>query len=639
MNPAPTKINKEELAKASLFELIRLSSKPYRQLFAYMKPYRGRFLMGLLFGALAGAVNGVLPLVMHFVASNIFVDGGGQSDLVKAAKEGTGPGVEGFLLPCLAIPAAMILRGFFSYLNAYCLAWVGLKALNDLRRDLFGKIIAQSLGFFNKQRGGMLVARVMMQTRMAQQALTTLSSDLIKQPVNIVVGIGTLFFLDWKFTIIALVLFPLCLVPMAVYGKRVRNSGKAEEEEAGMMAVILTEALQGVRIVKSFAREKFEVKRFNTANQAQFRNALRVRKSMEIVGPLVEVVAALGAAMALLYVYFSQLPVALFMALLTGLFLLYDPIKTLSRLHILMQKCLAATINIFELMETKEEIVDPPDGKKLPPVKGNIRFIDVSFTYPKSAAPAISQVSINMEAGRYYALVGSSGAGKSTMLSMILRFYDPHHGVITIDGHDIRHVTQQSLRSQIGVVTQDTFLFHDTIANNIRYGKLEATQEDIENAARLAYAHDFILAQPDGYNTVVGDKGCMLSGGQQQRLAIARALLKNAPILLLDEATSALDSESEKIVQAALEQLTRGRTVIAIAHRLSTILKADCIVVMDQGWIVAQGTHSQLLESSDIYRRLYELQFAHGHRLSPENSDDFSPKASAALVEAFEQPA
>jgi len=276
-----------------------------------------------------------------------------------------------------------------------------------------------------------------------------------------------------------------------------------------------------------------------------------------------------------------------------------------------MQKCMASATNIFDLLKMQSDIQDKPGAVVLTRCTGRIEFDHMSFSYGVDKA-AVEDITLTVEPGKKYALVGSSGAGKSTLLSLVLRFYDPQKGLIRVDGHDIRDIAQRSLREQIGVVTQETFLFHDTIYENIRYGRLDATREQIIAASQSAYAHDFILAQPDGYETVVGDKGCLLSGGQQQRLAIARALLKNAPVLLLDEATSALDSESERMIQAALERLSEGRTVIAIAHRLSTILKSDCIVVMDHGRIVATGTHHQLLESSVLYRNLYELQF-HQH--------------------------
>ena len=297
--------------------------------------------------------------------------------------------------------------------------------------------------------------------------------------------------------------------------------------------------------------------------------------------------------------------------------MLYQPVKNLSRIPMQMQKCMVSAMKVFELMEKKPSIIDRPDAIVLGRSEGRIDFEKVSFDYGSDKA-AVQEVSLRIEPGKKYALVGSSGAGKSTILSLILRFYDPQHGIIRIDGHDLRDVAQHSLRETVGMVTQETFLFHDTIAENIRYGRLDATREEIIAAAQSAFAHDFILAQPDGYETIVGDKGCMLSGGQQQRLAIARALLKNAPILLLDEATSALDSESERMVQAALERLAEGRTVVAIAHRLSTILNSDCIVVMDQGRIVATGRHEELLEKSDLYRSLYELQFHHHDSLNSE---------------------
>jgi ABC-type multidrug transport system fused ATPase/permease subunit len=349
---------------------------------------------------------------------------------------------------------------------------------------------------------------------------------------------------------------------------------------------------------------------FENATLRQFRNSLRVKKSTEITTPLVEIVAAVGVGIALFYVYLAELSAAKFLALMAGIFLLYEPVKALSRIHLQLQKCLAATTSIFELMRRPRTVTEADDAVALPACRGEIVLEDVGFSYG-THAPALRGVSLRVAPGQRVALVGPSGAGKSTILSLILRFYDPQQGAVRLDGHDIRTLQIESLRSHIGIVTQDTFLFHDTIFNNIRFGRPDATKEEVEEAARQAYAHEFILAQPQGYESVVGDKGCLLSGGQQQRLSIARALLKNAPILLLDEATSALDSESERMIQSALEKLATGKTVVAIAHRLSTVLTADLIAVMSGGRVVATGTHAELLRTSDDYRTLYEMQFHH----------------------------
>jgi subfamily B ATP-binding cassette protein MsbA len=332
---------------------------------------------------------------------------------------------------------------------------------------------------------------------------------------------------------------------------------------------------------------------------------------MLIVQPLIEVVSAFGVALALLYVYFFEVPPERLLALLAGIFLLYEPAKKVSRLHMLMQKALAASTNVFNLLQQTPTIQDKPDALVLRGCRGRIEFCSVSFSYGPEQA-ALRDFTLEIAPGRRIALVGASGAGKTTVLSLLQRFYDPQEGRILLDGHDLRDLEQRSLRQHIGVVSQESFLFHDTIAENIRFGRLDATREEIEEAARKAFAHEFILAQPEGYETIVGDKGCMLSGGQQQRLSIARAILKNAPVLLLDEATSALDSESERMIQSALETLTQGKTVIAIAHRLSTILSSDLIVVMENGRLVGQGPHHELLATSPVYRHLYELQF-HAH--------------------------
>ncbi len=600
--------------KLPLPELVRQLWRPYFTLAGYLKPYRGRFITGLVCGVVAGLLNGVFPLVIKIVGDKAFPDGGRSAargiNPFAGSVSDAGPGVDGFVWIIMLIPAAIIARGIFSYLNSYCMAWVSYRVLRDLRSQLFRRITSQSLDFFNRAKSGKLISRVLNDTRMAQNALTSIAGDLVKSPVAVISGVVVLAAIDWRFSLTTLVLFPICILPVAIYGRKVRQAGKAEETEAGTMAVILQETFSGIRVIKSFAREGYQSELFEKSSEVQCRNSMRVRKSIDIVQPIIESVSAVGIVLALLYVVFFDISFMKFAALCAGIFLLYNPVKALSKIPMLMQKCLASSTYIFEIMATQPTIQDAPGAVELKGVRGEIEFDRVAFGYGEGRR-ALEDISLKIEAGKQYALVGASGAGKSTMLSLLLRFYDPQSGAILLDGRDIRAVTQQSLREQIGIVTQESFLFHETIYENIRYGRLDATQAEVHAAATLAYAHDFIMAQPLGYDTLVGDKGSLLSGGQQQRLAIARALLKNAPILLLDEATSALDSESERMIQAALERLAHGRTVIAIAHRLSTVLKSDAIVVMDHGRIAEIGTHSQLLEESGLYRKLYEIQFHH----------------------------
>jgi subfamily B ATP-binding cassette protein MsbA len=597
--------------KQSFGETLRAASASYRRLYSYVKPYKMRFILGLALGVAYGAVTSLFPLAIARVTSTVF-HGAAPNPMALRSNLGvldTGPKINSIVLICLAIPAIMTVRSLCSYGSTYYMQWVSNKVVTDIRAQLFSKMVRHSMDFFNKMRSGFLMSRITNDTRVMQMALTSVGSDVFKQPIAIVGAISVLLLMDWKFTVVTLILFPTCLLPLRFYGRRARKAVQNEQAGMGEMVVTMQETFAGIRVIKSFAREAHQEKEFKRSNQLQFSQMMRMIRSMEAVGPLVETIAAVGVGMALLYVYAANLSVGRFFGLISGIFILYDPIKTLSRIHILMQRSIAATAAIFSILDSEPTVQDTPNAAVLKSSQGRIDFENVTFRYANTAADAISNLTLRFEPGKTHALVGASGAGKSTILSLILRLYDPTTGAVKIDGRDLRSVTQKSLREHIGLVTQETFLFHDTIFNNILFGRLDATPEEIYEAARAAYARDFITAQPKGYQTVIGDKGCLLSGGQQQRLAIARAILKNAPILLLDEATSSLDSESEQQIQNALAELAAGRTVIAIAHRLSTILSADQIIVMDCGRVKEIGTHAELLEKSGYYRRLYDHQF------------------------------
>jgi ATP-binding cassette, subfamily B, bacterial MsbA len=439
-----------------------------------------------------------------------------------------------------------------------------------------------------------------------------LCQDIVQRPVAILSILALLFYLEPNFTFYSLVVFPLCLLPVILIGKRVRKAGAQEEAEAGHMLVQMTEAFQGIRVVKSHAREDHEAKRFMHSSMKTNQLVMRYQKAGELVGSIVEVVASLGVSIGLYYAYTYKIEVGMFFTLVAGLTQIYPHTKALSRLQLMMQKTIVATSAVFAMIEEKNDIMDAADAKAMGRSKGHLRLENVVFTYKtgrKDQAPAVQGITLDLEPGKFYALVGRSGSGKSTIFSLIQRFYDVDSGRITLDGEDIRSITQKSLRENISVVSQDNFLFHDTIMENIRYGRLTAKDAEVVAAAKKAHAHEFITEKKEGYDLTVGDGGSLLSGGQKQRITIARAVLRDAPILLLDEATSALDTETEKVIQEAVHNLSEGRTVIAIAHRLSTILEAHQIIVMNEGRIETMGTHAELLEKSPIYSQLYALQF------------------------------
>ena len=538
---------------------------------------------------------------------------------------------EGLIVACIVIPTIMMIRSVLDYCTNYIGIWVGNKVLIDIRSDLMKHITSQSLDYFNETRAGTLIQRVFNET-MAMQGVFFMLSQQINQPIAILTGIAFLLKINWLFTLGALVLLPCVIAPVLALGKKIRRSAHSEQLERGEMMVILHEMISGIKVIKSFARTEHEVQRFNNSSQTQFRQIMRVQRTIETIAPVVESLAAIGVVFGLYYAFKVNMNGTTLLTLCTGIFMLYQPAKGLSKTHLNLTRSLAVARDVFDLLRREPTVKDAPDAKVLTDCKGDIVFENVNFSYRKDIL-AVENINHHFEKGKYYALVGLSGSGKSTMLSLILRFYDPIKGSIRIDGHDLRALTQDSLHQQIGIVTQETFLFHETIFKNIAYGKLDATKEEVIAAAKQAFAHDFIMAQEKGYDTIVGDRGCQLSGGQVQRLAIARALLKNAPVLLLDEATSALDSESEKQIKVALDVLAKGRTVIAIAHRLSTILKADQIVVMSDGQIVETGTNSELLAKEGHYKRLYDLQYDQNNELdAAKNAADAKKDEFSVIV-------
>ncbi len=507
------------------------------------------------------------------------------------------------------VPISMLLRGLLSYLNIYLMNWVCLRAINDLRARLFSHLLGLSSSFFSDTSTGMLMSQLNSLNSL-QNMIGNSLVVVIKEPMTIAGLVMVLVWAQPKLSLVALIVFPLTMVPFVIYARKVRRSTRAMHEQNTEQTKLIHESFTGYRIIKAFNLEESVGAEFDRTSRASLTHQMRVLRSAEIPGPLMEFFGSVGIAGFFVYIAFSpaeKMTPGDLLQFVGAVFMLYQPIKALLRLHSQLEQAQATTEIAFQLLATTSAISEPAHPKPLVAAGRDIQFENLTFSYGNK--PVLRDVNLTIRAGQLIALVGGSGSGKTTLTNLLMRFYDPGEGAVRIGGLDIREASARDLRSQIAVVTQETILFNDTIRRNIGLGRPAATEAEITAAARHANAHDFTMEKPAGYDTLIGERGVALSGGQRQRVAIARAVVKDAPILILDEATSALDNESERIVQAALEELMKGRTTICIAHRLSTTQRADLIVVLDQGQIVEKGKHHELMQLNGHYRRLWDLQF------------------------------
>ena len=508
-------------------------------------------------------------------------------------------------------------KGLFSYFSTYLMSWVGQRTVMDLRNLLYQHVIRQSVSFFKSQPTGTLISHITNDVEKIQQAVSGAMGDLLMQSFALL-GYGALvFYYDWRLAIFCFVVTPLAIYPLVTLGRKLRRRTDTGLERWRDITNILHETISGSRIVKAFRMEASETKRFVGATDSLFRTNMRITRVISMMPPIMELVGGIGMAAAIWYgsgrIAASTMTPGEFSSFIAALFMMYMPVKKLSRVNATLQQALSAASRIFAVLDMEQSIREVEDAVELPPLSRSIELKNLDFVYDDGKGATLRDVNLVIEAGQVVALVGTSGAGKSTLASLVPRFYDPTGGVIFFDGVDIREATLSSLRGQIGLVTQETILFNDTVRNNIGYGLSSVSEEALVAAAEAACALEFIRELPNGFDTVIGERGQRLSGGQRQRIAIARAILKNPPILVLDEATSSLDAESEALLQRALENLMANRTTLVIAHRLSTIRKADRIVVMEGGEVRETGTHEELLlRSGGVYRRLYELQFSLG---------------------------
>ena len=526
----------------------------------------------------------------------------------------------------MVLPPALILlfffKGIFDYSYKYLLQKVGQSVIRDLRNKLYGHIQSQSLSFFHKTPTGELISRIISDVTLIQGAVSNVLVGILKDTTTAIALIGVIVYLNWRLALISMVLFPIIVYPIVTFGRKHRKLSIKNQQTTAQVSNILYETITGNRIVKAFCMEKYEKDRFAAMLDDLFRIIMRDTRIKAVSHPLMEFFAGIGIALVLWYggnqVLNDVSTPGDFFSFMAALIMVYEPLKGISKINSTLQQGIAATDRVFDILDIETDVAEKKEAVELSPIKESIGFANVSFQYEENTK-VLKDINLQVRSGEILALVGSSGGGKSSLVNLIPRFFDVSSGAITIDNTDIRDVTLKSLRAQIGIVTQQTILFNDTVRNNIAYGSPDADQKDIVEAARAAHALGFIEQLPEGFDTVIGESGAKLSGGERQRVSIARAILKNAPILILDEATSSLDTESEREVQQALENLMRNRTTMVIAHRLSTIRNADRIIVIQDGRTVEEGTHDTLLLQGGVYTMLHDMQFQ-------DNGDDSTEK-------------
>lgn len=577
----------------------------FRPYFKYLRSVRGPLIGAIIAGVIYGIASGAgLPLMIKMVFPRIFAADAAPLSMVQ------------LLLIASWLPAIFVIRGIAGFANSYLIQFAGVKVLEAIRFDYFRKLQFLPLSFIQKQTSGDLISRGIADTNQLQFSLTSMANDGIKQPATLLGSVGFLIWAAFNekgvvLVLVCLALIPICVFPIRYIGKKLLARAHQIQAQLGTVTDRFAENLSAAKEVRAFGLEKHQSQRFAIESRGLINFQMKAVKYAQALTPAIEIISAFGLAITLIYAYRSGVRLESFLAIITALYSSYEPIKKLGALNNEVKRGTSALMRLEYVLDEPVTITDPEDPVKVGRLQGNVKFNHVTFAY-KTGEPVLHSINVDIPAGTVCALVGPSGAGKSTFANLVPRFYEVTDGSVTVDGHDVRRFNIADLRGNTAVVSQDPVLFNDTIYNNLLIGRADATREEVEQAAINAHADKFIREFPQGYETIVGERGALLSGGQKQRLALARAFLRNAPILILDEATSALDSQSEQMIQDALKHLVVGKTVIIIAHRFSTIRNASKILVFDQGHIVANGSHLELYESNPLYRVLYDRQQGHG---------------------------